>query len=79
MLLTVRTDRQADDLIATMEEYAADDIGATLFGVGTDFGHETAERIAQVRGANYFFLSDYDRIVTVFDEEFDLLVTPGRV
>ncbi|MFQ5462873.1 MAG: VWA domain-containing protein [Phycisphaerae bacterium] len=73
---TIRGDRQADELIDVMETFAAMDIGATLFGVGTDIGNETAQRIAQVRGGNYFFLSDFERITTVFDEEFDLLVTP---
>ncbi|MHC5112041.1 MAG: vWA domain-containing protein [Planctomycetota bacterium] len=76
VLLTARPSSQADELISVMEEYAVEDIGATLFGIGTDLGHETARRIAQVRGGNYFFLSDYERIVTVFDDEFDLLVTP---
>ena len=74
--LLTREWRQADEVIDVMNEFAADDIGATLFGIGTDFGHEVAYNISQIRGGNYFFLSDYDRIVTVFDEEFDYLVTP---
>jgi Ca-activated chloride channel family protein len=75
-LLTARPNRQTDELIAVMNEYAANGIGATIFGVGTDFGHEIAYDISHIRGGNYVFLSDYDRIVTVFDEEFDFLVTP---
>lgn len=59
-----------------LEQNAENGIGVTLFGVGTDFGHDIAYDISQVRGANYFFLGDYDRIVSVFDEEFDFLVTP---
>lgn len=59
-----------------MEDYAAEDIGATVFGVGLDFGEELAQDIAQVRGGNFFYLNDFDRIVSVFDEEFDYLVTP---
>jgi len=74
--LLSRQEHAVRDFIDTMEEYAQDRIGATLFGVGTNFGYEVAYDIAQVRGGNYFFLSDYDRIVSVFDEEFDLLVTP---
>jgi len=62
--------------IGVMEEFAEDEIGATLFGIGRDFGHVIAQDIAQVPGANYFFLSDYERIVSVFDEEFDFLVAP---
>jgi Ca-activated chloride channel family protein len=69
-------ERRAEGFIGAMEEYAEDGIGATLFGIGTDFGQEIAYDISQVRGGNYFFLSDYDRIVSVFDEEFDYLVTP---
>ncbi|MGB2986833.1 MAG: VWA domain-containing protein [Phycisphaerae bacterium] len=75
-LLIGPLEREAAAFIEVMEQYAKDDIGATLFGIGTDFGHEIAYDISQVRGGNYFFLSDYDRIVTVFDEEFDYLVTP---
>ena len=75
-LLWGRAQRQAVEFINVMEEYADVGIGATVFGIGTDFGHEIVYDISQVRGGNYFFLSDYDRIVTVFDEEFDYLVTP---
>ncbi len=74
--LRSRQESAVRDFISAMEEYAEAEIGATLFGVGTNFGHEVAYDIAQVRGGNYFFLSDYDRIVSVFDEEFDFLVTP---
>jgi len=74
--LRTRQEEAARNFIGAMKEYAALDIGATVFGVGTNFGHEIAYDIAQVRGGNYFFLSDYDRIVTVFDTEFDFLVTP---
>jgi Ca-activated chloride channel family protein len=59
-----------------MARNAGDDIGATLFGVGVNYDDELAYDISQVRGANLFFLNDYDRIVTIFDEEFDYLVTP---
>jgi len=62
--------------LSTMREYADQNIGATIFGLGFDFGHEVALDISQVRGANYFFLSSYERIVSVFDEEFEFLVTP---
>ena len=75
ILPTVGTN-ETDDFIAILEDFADDGIGATVFGVGVDFGDELAFDISQVRGGNFFFLSDYDRIITVFDEEFDLLVTP---
>ena len=66
----------ADDFLEMMGRYADDPIGTTIFGVGVDFEDELAYDISQVRGGNYFYLGDYERIVTVFDEEFDYLVTP---
>jgi len=75
-LLVSRMQQNVIEFIDVMEEYADVNIGATIFGIGVDFGHEVAYEISQVRGGNYFFLSDYDRIVSVFDEEFDFLVTP---
>lgn len=67
---------ETDDFLNIVGDFAGDGIGATVFGVGVDFGDELAFEISQIRGGNYFFLSDYDRIVTVFDDEFNLLVTP---
>jgi Ca-activated chloride channel family protein len=68
--------RETDDFLRIMKNHAEDGFGVTVFGVGADFGDELAYEISQVRGGNYYFLSDYDRIVSVFDEEFDYLVTP---
>ena len=59
-----------------VRDYAGQNIGGTFFGVGTDFGQDIAYEISQIRGGNYFFLSDYERIVSVFEEDFDFLVTP---
>jgi len=67
---------EAEEFIGVMRRRATAGIGATIFGVGTDFGQQLAFDISQVRGGNFFFLSDYERIVSVFDEEFDFLVTP---
>jgi len=75
-LLTAVGQGRVAAFIEVMQEYADENIGATIFGVGTDFGHEVAYDVSQVRGGNYFFLSDYDRIVSVFNEDFDFLVTP---
>ncbi len=66
----------ADDFVEMMNEFADEGIGATIFGVGTDFGQDLAYRISQVRGANLLYLNDYERILTIFDDEFDYLVTP---
>lgn len=67
---------ESADFLPAMRQRAAEGIGTTLFGVGVNFGNELAYDISQVRGGNYFFLGDYERIVTVFDEDFDFLVTP---
>lgn len=76
VLPTVLPESQRLAILDTMRDFAQVDIGATIFGVGSDVGQELAYEISQIRGGNYFFLTDYERIVTVFDEEFDLLVTP---
>jgi Ca-activated chloride channel family protein len=47
-----------------------------VFGVNIAFGQELVTKISAVRGANYFYLSDAERTRKVFDEDFDLLVTP---
>jgi len=75
-LLRYRVDQRVRAFLDTMTSHANQGIGATIFGVGSQFGHEVAYDISQIRGGNYFFLSDYERIVGVFDEEFAFLVTP---
>lgn len=59
-----------------VQDAAEQGMGLSLFGVGLDFGYEIAESISQVRGGNYFYLSDDQRVAEVFDADFDLLVTP---
>lgn len=71
-----RQEERVQAFLRVMGQYAALDFGTTLFGVGSTFGHEVAYDISQVRGGNYFFLSDYDRIVDVFDNEFRFFVAP---
>ena len=56
--------------------YADRGIGLTAFGVGLDFGQELTYHISRLRGGNFFFLRNEERIRKVFTEEFDLLVTP---
>lgn len=68
--------RDSDGILSAMEIYAGDDIGTSIFGVGADFGQELAYDISQIRGGNFFFLNNYERMIEVFDEEFDYLVTP---
>jgi len=48
----------------------------TVFGVNISFGQELVTRISAVRGSNSFYLNNAERTRTVFDEDFDFLVTP---
>jgi len=59
-----------------VNQYAAEGVGLTALGVGIDFGQELALAITHARGGNYFFLRDRAKIETVFDRDFDFLVTP---
>lgn len=62
--------------IQIAQKYADKNIGLTSFGVGIDFRHELILGISQIRGGNYFYLENADKIRKVFDEDFDYLVTP---
>jgi Ca-activated chloride channel family protein len=64
------------EFMSLLEEHAARGAFASLFGVGLDFGQALATRISSVRGANYVFLETNEKAATVFDADFDLLVTP---
>ena len=68
------TDR--DGFRGITSTYADRGIGLTAFGVGVDFGQELTYHISRLRGGNFFFLRNEERIRSVFTEEFDLLVTP---
>lgn len=61
---------------AITKKYADQGIGLSAFGVGVDFGQELIYHISQLRGGNFFYLGTQERIATVFDTEFDYLVTP---
>jgi Ca-activated chloride channel family protein len=65
-----------DSFLGLTESYAKREIGLTTFGVGINFGQELVVAISRIRGGNYFFLEDADRIKEVFDLDFDYLVTP---
>lgn len=58
------------------QQYGEQNIGLTTFGVGVNFGQELVVELSRVRGGNYFFLEDNDRIREVFERDFDLIVTP---
>lgn len=55
---------------------SAKNIGLTLFGVGIDLNQSLVVPIAKLKGNSYFYLSDAARIATIFDQDFDYLVTP---
>ncbi|MBI3833687.1 MAG: VWA domain-containing protein [Planctomycetes bacterium] len=65
------------NFINVMQQFAGEDIGATIFGMGVDLGGDFAFDVSQVSGGNFVALTDYDRIVEVFDQDFDILVAPA--
>lgn len=65
-----------DSFLGMARAHAEEGIGLSAFGVGLDFGAELSAAIAEVRGGNAFYLADREAIETVFDTEFDYLVSP---
>jgi len=74
--LTNTGDTDQSTFIQIAASDAAQNIGITLFGVGTDLNQDLVLAITGLRGGNYFFLQDATTIATVFDVDFDYLVTP---
>ena len=64
------------NFLEIVSEGAEQDIGLTAFGVGIDFDQELLNFFATQRGCNYYYLQDSEKIRTVFDEDFDFMVTP---
>jgi Ca-activated chloride channel family protein len=69
-------DTDQSTFIQIVQANAQQNIGLTLFGVGTDLNQALVLAITDLRGGNYFFLKDATAIATVFDQDFDYLVTP---
>lgn len=65
-----------DEFVGLVTRHADEDIGLTVFGTGIDMGNDLAELMSEVRGGNYVYLPDPERIGTVFEEAFDFLVSP---
>ncbi|MCB9568202.1 MAG: VWA domain-containing protein [Myxococcales bacterium] len=65
-----------DSFLGMTRFYAESSIGATVFGVGLDLGAELAQEISKVRGGNYFYLADGEAITSIFEDEFEYIVTP---
>lgn len=74
--MTNTGDTATTTFVEMATSYAAEDVGLTVFGVGIDLNQELVLAIARLRGGNYFYLEDAERIATVFDQDFDYLVTP---
>jgi len=74
--LTNTGDTDQTSFIQIAAGNASQNIGITLFGVGIDLNQDLVLAISEVRGGNYFFLQDAAKISTVFDQDFDFLVTP---
>ena len=62
--------------LGMIRSHAESEIGASIFGVGVDLGAELAQEMSTVRGGSYFYLTDEEAIASVFDDEFDTIVTP---
>ena len=71
---TGRTDQGS--FIELARAYADQGIGLTVFGVGLDYGQELTLAISKTPGASFFYLETDARLAQVFDQDFDLLVTP---
>ncbi len=69
-------DTSTSTFVSLAQTNAARGIGLTVFGVGIDLNQDLVLAITKLRGGNYIFLQDSDKISTVFDTDFDYLVTP---
>jgi Ca-activated chloride channel homolog len=74
--MTNTGDLDTETFISLATTHGAEGIGLTVFGVGIDLNQELVLAVSALRGGNYLYLADAERIATVFDEDFDYLVTP---
>jgi Ca-activated chloride channel family protein len=74
--LTNTGDTDQSTFVQIAASNAAQNIGITLFGVGTDLNQDLVLAITGMRGGSYFYLQDATKIATVFDTDFDYIVTP---
>jgi len=70
---TGRTD--ADGFMARAERASRNGVGLTTIGYGVDYGSELAAKIASVRGGNLFYVGDKSDVETLFNKEFDFMVS----
>jgi Ca-activated chloride channel homolog len=67
---------QQSEFMTLLRDHSREGRDLTLFGVNLAFDQTFVTAITSVRGANAFYLSGAERTRTVFDEDFDYLVTP---
>ncbi|MCC6357418.1 MAG: VWA domain-containing protein [Phycisphaerales bacterium] len=65
------------DFIPLVEQYAAQDVGLTLMGLGQNFGTDLGLAISALRGGNSFFIDSETRLNDVTGDEFKFYVTPA--
>lgn len=66
-----------DGFESLVARYGRAGIGMTVFGIGLDFDAELTEVIGNQRGGNYVFLAEPSDVETVFNEDFDYLMSPA--
>ncbi len=64
------------DLLAMLEDNAANGIYTTFIGIGVDFNTELVEKITKIKGANYYSVHSAGEFKERMDDEFDFMVTP---
>ena len=74
--MTNTGETDTETFIGLASDNAQKGVGLTVFGVGIDLNQDLVLAISKLRGGNYFYLQDAAKISTVFDVDFDYLVTP---
>jgi hypothetical protein len=63
-------------ILAKSSEYNAAGIGITTIGVGLDFDFEIMYELASQGNGNFYFLDDGEKLLQVFQQELEFLLTP---
>lgn len=66
----------SSELLQLMDYAQMDNINTTFIGVGVDFNSEVVKNITNVRGANYYKVSNEEEFKTRMGKEFDYMVSP---
>ena len=66
-------DASFTDLLAAA---AADDVGTSFFGVLLGYDPNLGTQLGDAHGGAYYYLQDLNAVAQVFDEDFDVMVTP---